>query len=97
MEDSCRGGAEEGRRARADLHHDGFQAQVFGSLPRGGVLTLRGARTKLVRGKPLFTENPRRGLLGFSGIGSLGLQPSDCSIYYKLGKEAFRGPLREEA
>jgi hypothetical protein len=37
-------------------------------------------------------ESPRRCLLGNSGIGSLGLQLSDCSIYYKLGKEAFLGP-----
>ena len=48
-------------------------------------------------GHTLFTELPRRGLLGNSGIGSLGLQLSHCSIYYKSGKEAFLGPLREEA
>jgi hypothetical protein len=38
---------------RADLHHDGFQAQVFGPPHRRGVLPLRRARTEL--GCPLAT------------------------------------------
>src|SRR5919112_2382079 len=45
----CRGQRawDADRRDRADMHHDGFQAQVFSPPPRRGILPLRRARTEL--------------------------------------------------